>query len=433
MNISSEWRRLALVLGGEGLQSGLHFGLNLAVMAMLPARDYGAFAFALVLGGVGLTYLRSLTALPAANYIGRARTPAIADFHEGGFTAAALALSAVTAALALAALLTWSPDGACAGAAVVGFWSFRSHLRGVGFARRQAGPVLVGDAVFAGVGALGSAAALRYGADRLQDVLLALAVANLAGSAALYAARRTRPRIDFGRRAMRFYLGLSRRLVWSLYSVTATILQGQGVAFLTVGYAGPAAFAPIAAMLAFFAPLRIFAMSLSNLIQPEISRVLTMRDGEAWRRMRRDWTLRALIVGFVYGDVGFLVIPRLHLRALQGEPVMFLAVSAWTLYAVVLAYLLPRFLLESRMRYREIGVITTLGSICGLAVTSALLWLAPTPYAILGAVVGESVAAVATWRTAAAPFTMRVKAPLKVSDDDAARDLSAVCKAEPMT
>ena len=430
--LSAEWRRLGLVLGGEGLQSGLHFGLNLAVMAMLPARDYGAFAYALVLGGVGLTFIRSLTALPAANYIGRAQRAGVADFHEGGFTAAALALCAVITLLALLILLAWSPDAAGPAAAVVGLWSFRSHLRGIGFARRQAGPVLIADAVFAAVGALGAFAALHYGVDKLRDVLLALALANIAGAAAFFIARRRLPRVDFGRRAMRFYFGLLRRLVWSLYSVTATVLQGQGVAFLTVGYAGPAAFAPIAAMLAFYAPLRIFGMSLSNMLQPEISRLLAKQDAEGWTRMRRDWTLRALIVGLLYGDAGFLVIPRLHLRALEGEPVMFLSFAAWTLNALVLGYILPRFLLESRMRYREISLITTAGSGIGLAVTATLLRLAPTPYAILGAIAAETVAGLATWKIARWPSSRR-KVGLRFNDENTSEPQPTGCTAEPLT
>jgi hypothetical protein len=407
--LSSDLRRFALVLGGEGLQSGLHFALNLAVMAMLPGREYGAFAFVLVLGGVGITYLRSLTALPAANFIGRARRARIADFHEGGFTATALALSLLIGAASVCALWAWSPAAAESGAAVVALWSFRSHLRGVGFARREAGPVMIADAAFAATGALASFAALRWGVDKLDDVLLALAFANLVGCAAFFVARRRRPRVDFGRRARRFYFGLSRRLVWSLYSVTATILQGQGVAFLTVAIAGPAAFAPIAAMLAFFAPLRIFAMSLSSTLQPEISRVLALGDEAEWRSMRGDWTLRALLVALLYGDVGFAILPRLHMRALAGAPVIFLAIAAWTLYAVVLGYLLPRFLLEARMRYREIALVTTLGSALGLGVTTALLQFAPTAYAILGAIAGEGLAGYLTWRIAGGPLKARAQ------------------------
>src|SRR5579862_7919260 len=96
--IPVEWRRLALVIGGEGLQSGLHFALNLVLIALLPAREYGAFAFVLVLGGVGLAYMRALAAMPASTYIGRSRRPAHAEFYEGVFGAVALLVSVALAA-----------------------------------------------------------------------------------------------------------------------------------------------------------------------------------------------------------------------------------------------------------------------------------------------------------------------------------------------
>lgn len=414
--LSPEWRRLALVLGGEGMQSGLHFGLNLTLMALLPAQEYGAFAFTLVLGGVGLVYMRSLAAMPASTYIGRASSEAAAAFYEGAFGAAALAISIVVAAVAGAILSIWSESGALSGAAAVGLWSLRSHLRTVGFARRRPAAVTIGDAAFAASGIVAVAAALWLDADRLEGALAALAFANVVGMAAMSLARGVRPRADFGRRARRFYLRLALRLFWSLYSVTATILLGQGVAFLVVAVAGPAAFAPIAAMLAFFAPLRIFWMSLSNMLQPEISRLAATGDEARWRRLRTTWTVRGVALALVYGNAGLLLIPRLHMRSIQHQPVMFIAVSAWALYAVVLAYLMPRLLLETRLRFREIAGITTAGAAVGLGATALILQFAAPGYAILGAVLGESVAAAATWRVAAQPLSARRRAqPLRFS------------------
>ena len=44
------------------------------------------------------------------------------------------------AAAAGAILSRWSASAAISGAAAVGLWSLRSHLRTVGFARRRAAP-----------------------------------------------------------------------------------------------------------------------------------------------------------------------------------------------------------------------------------------------------------------------------------------------------
>jgi O-antigen/teichoic acid export membrane protein len=429
--IPRDWRRLALVLGGEAMQSGLHFALNLALMALMPAREYGAFAFTLVLGGVGLVYIRSLTAVPASAYIGRARSDRFAGFCEGAFGAAALTLC-VGVAVAGGLVLFWSDGPALSGGAMVGMWSLRSHLRTIGYARRRPAAVIAGDAAFALTGALASGLTLRFAADPLQGVLIALAFANGVGAAALSLARGAAPRFDFGARARGFYLGLSRRLAWSLYSVTATILQGQGVAFLVVGFAGPAAFAPLAAMLAFFAPLRIFALSLSNMLQPEIARLAANGDDAGWRETRGLWTLRAGLIALAYGELGLVVLPRLHLKSVEHQPVAFIALLAWALYAIVLVYLLPRILLEARMRFREIAVITTAGAAVSLAATAILLKVTAPGYAILGATLGEGVAAAGTWMVAARPLTQRRPAPLRVPVQNSAPVAGATCEAEPL-
>lgn len=412
-----EWRRLALTLGGEVMQSGLHFALNLALIALMPPRDYGAFAFTLVLGGVGITYLRSLTAIPASSFIGRARSAAAKDFYEGTFGAAALVLALLMGLVAAGALTLADGDGVWPGAAVVALWSLRFHMRTVGYARGRLGAVMLADTAFALSGGAASAGAIWFFSDRLTGVLLALAFANAASMAALALARGVWPRFDTRRRARLFYFQLFRRLVWSLFSVSATVLQGQGVAFLVVGVAGTQGYAPIAAMLNLFAPLRILAMSLSNLLQPEIARLIAASDDAGWKRLRGVWTVRAIIIALFYGDVGFLAIPHLHLRSIQGQPVMVVAVCAWALYAMVLAYLMPRFLLEARMRYRDVAFITVIASAVTLGATLALLHVATPSYAILGGLLGETVAAIATWRIAAgplraAPATLRVNTRL---------------------
>jgi len=137
------------------------------------------------------------------------------------------------------------------------------------------------------------------------------------------------------------------------------------------------------------------------MLQPEISRQSARGDEAGWRALRKTWTLRAVALALLYGDVALLVIPHLHLRIVQGQPVLFIAVFAWVLHAVVLAYLLPRIYLESRMRFRDIAVSTTIGAVVGLSATALLLAILAPGYSIVGAVLGEAVVAAATWWQAA--------------------------------
>ena len=66
------WRRPAAIV-----PTGIGVWLATVALGMLLRVVSGqgtTFAFTLVLGGVGLAYVRSLTAMPASIYIGRARS-----------------------------------------------------------------------------------------------------------------------------------------------------------------------------------------------------------------------------------------------------------------------------------------------------------------------------------------------------------------------
>ena len=53
-------RNFALSLGGEGVQSGFHFILNLALIRLLSPYDFGIFAIAFVIGGIAIAYGNAL-------------------------------------------------------------------------------------------------------------------------------------------------------------------------------------------------------------------------------------------------------------------------------------------------------------------------------------------------------------------------------------
>ena len=75
-------RNFMLSLGGEGLQSGIHFVLNLVLIRILSPHDFGIFAIAFVLGGLSLTYGNALVSTPAAVLIPRLKSGRAADFRR---------------------------------------------------------------------------------------------------------------------------------------------------------------------------------------------------------------------------------------------------------------------------------------------------------------------------------------------------------------
>src|ERR1700674_1199106 len=83
-------RNYLLSLGGEGLQSVFHFGLNLLLIRLLAPYDYGVFAIVFILGGISLTYGNALVSIPANIHIARVKSARAANFHDGVFGSAAL-------------------------------------------------------------------------------------------------------------------------------------------------------------------------------------------------------------------------------------------------------------------------------------------------------------------------------------------------------
>ena len=64
-NLIQTARSVLFSLGGEGLQSGFHFVLNLTLIRLLSTYEFGSFAIAFALGAVAITYMNALVSIPA--------------------------------------------------------------------------------------------------------------------------------------------------------------------------------------------------------------------------------------------------------------------------------------------------------------------------------------------------------------------------------
>jgi O-antigen/teichoic acid export membrane protein len=379
--------RLILMVGGEAMQSALNFALNLALLHVLPAKEFGVFALVMVIGGVGLTYIRALTAMPAAILIGQASRPGRAAIHDVTFGSAALLLSAAMAASVAIVLSAWVESGAWAGGVFVGLWAFRSHLRTVYFADERRGIVGIGDLAYTFCGSL-TAAAIWAGADILRNVLLILAAANALAIAVMLLRARRRVRVSFGRRTRRRYLGIGRQLAWSALSVTTTNLQGQGMALMVAALAGPAAYAPIAAALVVFVPLRIVATALANMKQPELSANLARNEIRMVRRSVLAWMAAMALGGLAYGVGIALVLPMVAPGFTETSSPLVLAL-AWIFYTLTMVSVMPRIMLEILGEFRSITMITVGSAVLGMGLSLLILLTEPPSLALIGGVVSE--------------------------------------------
>ena len=209
--------RFAVTLLGEVVQSGFHFALNILLVRSLSQHDYGVFAIVFLAGGLALTYVRALAGVPISTFLPAHRDRRAGRAIDVTFGTGALTVSAVVGLGIAGFLVVADTVNPVAGGAFVMLWCLRSYLR------------------------------------------LALYAKNLAGFATALLALREPIRLSLKASSWRRYHAIRRELGWSLVGVTTTNLQGQGQTLAMALLLGPDAYAPIAAALILFAPLRLGA------------------------------------------------------------------------------------------------------------------------------------------------------------------------------
>lgn len=389
---------LVIMVTGEALQSALHFGLNLALLHVLPAREYGIFAIVMVIGGIALTYVRAFTAMPASIRIGGSKTRRSADVHDVTFGSAAFALSVSMGVLTAIALRLWLGSDSIAAGAFIGCWSLRSYVRTAVFARGRLMLIAAGDAIFAGSGTLMALAIFRTQiGGPLQDTFVSLALANGLGMATMLLAARAPVRLSLRLSLRSRYVALWPQLSWAGISVTISNLQGQGMALLVATIAGPAAYAPIAAALVLFVPIRLVGAALMNMMQPLLSAHLASGETRKVRAEALAWTAVAVGGGILYGAVLLTAMPLLRTQIFEATSIRLVGALAWAVYIASVAYAMPRIVLEAVGRFRSIAVISAAGSAVGVVITTALLMTVRPEFSLLGAVASELTVLVLSW------------------------------------
>lgn len=390
--------RFVLMLGGEILQSVFHFGLNIALVRALPPREYGLFAIVFLIGGIALTFVRAVAGVPVSIFVPQARRAdavrAYAVSFGSGATLLALALGLGTA---LILAIPIGPEAALAGGAFVGMWCLRSYLRNMLFSRHRPGIAGIGDATFTLSGTLLLVSLLWWAGEGqlLAGSLAVLAIAHAAGILAALAALREPVRFSLGRHVVRRYRRLWRSLAWSVASVAISNIQAQGQTLLVALLAGPAAYAPIAATLVLFSPLRLSASVVVNLTQPEMAASLAKGDTGRLRR------LMTIATGLLFGGclaygiflAATLRLIETHLFAgrFAGEPLGLIATLVWATVTATMLYVGPKTLLEASREFRALASVALASAAVGIGLVALLLWFATPAWSLLGVVASELV------------------------------------------
>ena len=396
--------RFAVILSGELIQSLFHFALNILLVRELDAHDYGLFAIVFTVGAVGITYIRALVAVPATLHLARSLGRPAAQGYDVMFGSGAVVVSALLALGVGMALVPVIGLGAMAAGAFVGLYAFRSYLRIVLLARGRPRIAGLSDLVYAICGGLFVARGLNgEGTALLDRAFLAIALAHAIAIAVAYGVLRERLRFSLHARARARYRAIWRTLAWSLAGVTSLTVQGQGLTLLFGLLAGPAAYAPIAATLVLYAPLRIPASALMNMVLPEISGLLASGAIPAARRL--VFRHAALLGGacLVYGVVMAAALPLIEQILFKGrfaaEPMGWIGVGVWAVVTVSLLYAIPRAYLEASAAFRAITAGAVGSATLGFALMVPALLMLPPATALLGLLASEL--ATLTWSLAA--------------------------------
>jgi O-antigen/teichoic acid export membrane protein len=390
-------RTVLFSLGGEGLQSGFHFALNLALIRLLSTYEFGSFAIAFALGAVAITYMNALVSIPATVLMARLKRSGAVNYQDVVFGSAALAVSsAMGIAIGLGLWLVIGYAAALAASAFVGLWTLRHHVRFAIFARHQVAAATASDFSYAASGIVFVIVALgmRAHISPVTGVLLALAGANLLAIVVAFRVLCIRPRFTFRRAVWRRYAAIRSDVAWSLLGVVTWSVQSQALLVLVAAIAGPAAYAPVAAGMVLLSPLRPAIWALINVGRPKFA--VALAEGKMRQVSLILYSLCAIVAlsCLVAGAFIWLGWAYLEAHIFDGkfsDAQMPLIVGLAGLSAFVyLTYNVPLALIHAAGQYKPAALATTFGAIVGVTSVALLLKVTSVPWSLAGMAAGEA-------------------------------------------
>ncbi|MGZ6244139.1 MAG: hypothetical protein ACXWN9_16360 [Candidatus Binataceae bacterium] len=407
-NLIQTARSVLFSLGGEGLQSGFHFVLNLTLIRLLSTYEFGSFAIAFTLGAVALNYMNALVSIPATVLMARLKRPGAVNYQDVVFGSVALAISA---AMGVAiGLGLWLAIGhaaaALAASAFVGLWTLRHHVRTAVFARHRIAAATASDFSYAASGIVFVIVALGMRAhfSPVTGVLLALAGANLLAIVVAFRVLRTQPRVTFRRTVWRRYGAIRSDVAWSLVGVVTWSVQSQALLVLVAAIAGPAAYAPIAAGMVLLSPVRPAISALINVFRPKFA--VALAEGKLRQVSIILYSLCAIIAlsclvagAIIWLGWGYL---EAHIfgEKFSGAQMPLIVGLSGLSALIYLTYHVPLALINADGQYKPGALATTFGAVVGLTSVTILLNVASVPWSLAGMTAGEAVCGLYLWVSA---------------------------------
>jgi len=389
--------RYALSLVAQIMMSGFHTLLSFLLIRMVAPYDFGVYAFAFVLAMFASATNNALISTPLTVY-----TPIVKDETERArqedmFSMLNLILFVVLIVAGLA-YTQWSSLGMNTTLAVtvfVAFYSARQFSRSFGYARFKPLVTATGDIVYVFAGVLFIALIYFFtdvGLD-IRWVLCSLAAANLC--AMLVERWRIhgpqRKGLKFAK--IRHYGEVWLQSRWALIGALTTLFMSQAHSLVITTLNGPQAFAPLAAGMVMFGPVRVALLTWQNMVKPELALALSENQGEAVKQQIRTTTLLMGSAVLVMAAMIWLLWPYIHglLYAKEyGDQPMGYIVLLWSLITLFAAiYNAPSAALQAMRDFHVLAMASVYGAIISGILVMIILYNFNAESTLLGILAAE--------------------------------------------
>lgn len=396
-------RYLSAVLS-QGLVSGFHFVLNLLLVRMLTATDFGIFALTFVLAIMASSVSNALVSTPLCVFAPAAKSTQERNKMESMLTTLMALLLGVTLTAGFIFCMGLGSGGADFGVlvAALGFvvaYLARQYSRSFGYSRFDVIAVLYGDITYVAVGVIVLSILYFTGVPiTAVEVFTALTLANLIAVMLEVGRLPTPITLQPIKEALSEYSPVWTQAKWALIGATTTVVVSQAHSLVVSLLKSPADYAPLAAGFVLFGPVRVIFNTIQNVMKPEMSLAISQdRHQDAKFQMIMASSLSVVAVA------GLLLLTMLSWPLLDqwlyseqySDAPMQQIVLIWGAITLISAVQNGPFAaLQSLRAFRELAMSTIFGSVLSLTLVSVLLFISPIQWSIMGIFVAEGFVAV---------------------------------------
>jgi len=371
-----------------------HFAVQLLLLRHLTPAEFGTFALLMLLIQFGYGISNALIATPytvALHDVEMTDAARQSFFSVNAVYAVAFGLSCAAIGLVLVGGGVWIAVFAIYATMAMMRWFGRAHCYAV-FRQWNAA---ASDLSYAMLLLLFVGGLWFLGRVDLLGVSVALLAATIGSFLAIRSGFFVR---QFGRAALaslapygKTWKAQSR---WSLLGVVTTEATSNAHAYLVSAFAGPAAFAPLAAASLFLRPVALAITSLTQLERPSLSRAIAASNVGKARSISRTFLIVLLLIWLavsVLASVVMLVKP--DIIAGQHYDVSELQLAFAFLAAIALLQVIQTpasVFLQAAKEFRMLAMASVVASVFSILLAGAALVIAGPIYSLLGIIAGKA-------------------------------------------